>query len=530
MVFTKDNEGVYDFLYIVSVLFAYGVLSLLLGQDSHGDVWNYHLYNGWSYLNNRLEWDLAPAGAHSFLNPYLDVLFYKCVSTTNGVVYTFFVGILQGLVVVPLLLIVRVFYSEKILAYVITTLCCFGSTFFIGCLGLSTHDNLITVLVLISFYLLLQYFKKNNFLFLSFSAFILGATIGLKLTASTYAVTFCGLVFLFSKGKIVRKFELFAFYSCVLLLGIGVTSGKWFYDLYSLYGNPLFPFYNNIFQSPFASLNGASTQAMDFFQQTGLEHIFYPFFFADHPERVASSANSSQYLIYQPVFVLIACWTALCMFYTRKTIDDRDRIILFFSIFLVLSYSVWQIFFGVYRYFLPTDILFPLLLFMFLEYSIKFRGVLSRGLTRLVVISLLVLSVGFQVLSGIPTWGRGDVTTPYFCGNIPGELRQADVLFLGTYPSAWLIPVIEPIGHVATVGGVFLDFASDEYKSKYYQFSSKENNYLLLDSHLVVNLKKIEEELAFYNLQVDWNVKKEFSVRLSSHLKTIVYYKLKEIK
>lgn len=66
-----------------------GGVSLLRRQDTNGDVWNYHLYNAYAWFNGRLGYDLGPAGAHSYLNPYLDSLFYFAISHLNPFVVAF---------------------------------------------------------------------------------------------------------------------------------------------------------------------------------------------------------------------------------------------------------------------------------------------------------------------------------------------------------------------------------------------------------------------------------------------------------
>jgi len=49
---------------------------MFLGQDRNFDLANYHLYNGFSFLNNKLSIDIAAAGVQTYLNPLLDVFFY----------------------------------------------------------------------------------------------------------------------------------------------------------------------------------------------------------------------------------------------------------------------------------------------------------------------------------------------------------------------------------------------------------------------------------------------------------------------
>jgi len=41
---------------------AFGLYAVKLGQDTNWDLLNYHLYNPFAYLNDRLSLDLALAG------------------------------------------------------------------------------------------------------------------------------------------------------------------------------------------------------------------------------------------------------------------------------------------------------------------------------------------------------------------------------------------------------------------------------------------------------------------------------------
>src|SRR5450830_819690 len=61
-------------LILVPLLF--GVWSVLLGQDANYDLYNYHLYNAFAFLNNKLAIDFAPAGSQTYFNPSLDIGYY----------------------------------------------------------------------------------------------------------------------------------------------------------------------------------------------------------------------------------------------------------------------------------------------------------------------------------------------------------------------------------------------------------------------------------------------------------------------
>ena len=72
-----------DALIFLSFLCFGSVLSSLLRFEIFTDLINYHYYNGFSFLNNRLTYDVAPAGFHSFFNPLADTVTYLLVRTLN---------------------------------------------------------------------------------------------------------------------------------------------------------------------------------------------------------------------------------------------------------------------------------------------------------------------------------------------------------------------------------------------------------------------------------------------------------------
>lgn len=250
-----------------------GGVSLFRGQDTNGDVWNYHLYNAYAWFNGRLGYDLGPAGAHSYLNPYLDSLFYFATLHLNPFLAAFLFGFSQGLIAYPIMYIAYFFVKDKIYQFILTAICCFGSTFFIGELGSSMHDNIIAVPILISFCCILKSISEKENRSLIFSGLLIGAATGLKLTSALYVPVFLIIISLFCVRRIVGIFS----FLITSFLSLIASSGVWYYKLYTLFGNPLFPFFNNIFRSPYASLDKNATRDMMFFQSHGLEKIIYPF-------------------------------------------------------------------------------------------------------------------------------------------------------------------------------------------------------------------------------------------------------------
>jgi len=73
---SKISEHTLNILLISFIPVIFGVMSLYIGQDHNWDFRNYHLYNGFSFLNNRLHVDLSPSGMQTYFNPLIDSAYY----------------------------------------------------------------------------------------------------------------------------------------------------------------------------------------------------------------------------------------------------------------------------------------------------------------------------------------------------------------------------------------------------------------------------------------------------------------------
>ena len=84
---------------IISLLVALacGIYSTMLGQDINWDLLNYHLYNPYAFLTDRIEFDLAPAGVQSFFSPMLDSVYFAAISHFSPKTVGFLIGFIQGL-------------------------------------------------------------------------------------------------------------------------------------------------------------------------------------------------------------------------------------------------------------------------------------------------------------------------------------------------------------------------------------------------------------------------------------------------
>src|SRR5438128_289705 len=66
-------------LTILGLCVAAGLYSVHCGTDANWDLKNYHLYNAFAYLADRLTFDVAPAQIQSYHNPLPDLPYYWLV-------------------------------------------------------------------------------------------------------------------------------------------------------------------------------------------------------------------------------------------------------------------------------------------------------------------------------------------------------------------------------------------------------------------------------------------------------------------
>ena len=80
-------------IFLAFFIFA-GTVSLCLGMERWVDTRNYHIYNPWAFLNNRIGIDIMPASIQSYFNPLLDLPYYFAIKyfNTHPQIVTFLLG------------------------------------------------------------------------------------------------------------------------------------------------------------------------------------------------------------------------------------------------------------------------------------------------------------------------------------------------------------------------------------------------------------------------------------------------------
>jgi hypothetical protein len=428
---------------LIPVLF--GLMSMVIGQDANWDLRNYHLYNVHALLNDRLGFDLAPARFQTYFNPTLDLLYYGLNRLSPPLVVGFVMGALHGLNFVLVLGIARQLTgagADLRLPLLLAAAAVLGPGFR-GELGNTMGDNTTALFLLGGLYLALSRWQamldqnvKGTVAVLG-AGLLMGLGTGLKLTNLPYAVAMC-LAFLCVPLPYRRRFGMAFLFGIGVSAGVALTSGWWFLKMWQMFGNPLFPQFNNIFHSPWAAETGVIDTS--FLPKTLLEYLRWPFIFASDFHRVTEVAHS---LVMWPVtYTLLAMFGALALLrrvrgVTLPSIGPRGR---FFLVFCGLAYLVWMRMFSIYRYLILLELLVPLIIWLL------WRGIATsaQAAHRLAGMTLVVLLL---CATATPQWGNAQWGAQAYSAEVPAfEAPAQSVIFFAQPepPMGWLATMFPP--------------------------------------------------------------------------------------
>jgi hypothetical protein len=425
---------------MVAMPIVFGLMALRVGQDDNWDLKNYHLYNPFALLNGKIGLDLAPAQWQSYFNPTLDLLYYGLTRALPAPAAGFIMGFLHGLNFVLVAAIARCVlprigdgsYRLPLLLTLAGTL----GAGFLTQIGNSMGDNTTSLLVLGAVLLVLSHFDRLALGGMRGAApaivagIVMGLGAGLKLTNATYALALCLALFALPGGVWARLRAAFVF-GIGVLAGIAASAGHWYWKMWSVFGNPLFPQFNDRFHGPLAAPIGIGDTG---WLPKGLaEKFLWPFIFALDSKRVGELKLT---LLLWPAlyvaFVLLAFQLAVRR--SAAPVDAvaaRQRMLL---AFFGLAYLGWLNLFGIYRYLIPLELLAPLVLWLLLQCLAP-----SPRAERIGAAVLLVATV-----AGLPhaSWGHARWSRTAFSAEVPvfADPRQSMVFTVhGDPPMGWLV-------------------------------------------------------------------------------------------
>ena len=426
----------------------FGGIAVFLGQDSNWDLRNYHWYDAYAALAGRLDQDMGAAQTPTYYNPTLDVPFYLLANALPARVFAFVLGAVQGCNFI--LLYVLAWFTLRAVderwraagAVAVALTGIFGGGH-MALVGAIFYDNIVSLFVFAAMAVILAnmtLLRAGPFgaalLRTAFAGFLVGCGVGLKLPTQIFAIGVCfGLLFV--PGPFVRRF--FLSFACGLgvIGGFLVFGGWWMWELITHFGNPLFPYFNDIIRSNWALPE--SYRDDRFLPKNIVAALTLPFrLFVDGT--IAGEVGFRDARVLGAYIVLIATPPMLLIARIKKFGRSEPFAEVFAARYLAaaagLSYAVWLLLFCIYRYLIPLEMLAPLLVVACMAFW---------PLTRQRRLSLAIGLLGVMVLTMQPgNWGRMpwsasgrfvEVTPPALA-----DPANTLVIMTGFAPTAFVIP------------------------------------------------------------------------------------------
>lgn len=430
-----------------------GCVSLWLGQDANWDLRNYHLYNGYAALHGRLALDLAPAQMQSYFSPLLDIAQYLLLTGLPAVLAGFLMGMLHGLLFLPVAGIAWCVLDGRTERAWLSPLLalsglCMGAV--LSEFGNTMADNTTALFVLGSVWLVLRAqadgVRNRGSLWWGLAGGMIGFAVALKLTNAIYAIGLAAAV-LAGGGGWLQRLRALLIVTLSAFVVAALAAGWWYWLLWQEFGNPLFPQFNALFQSPLAA-QGAVADTRWLPGGIG-EHLFWPLLFTFDPRRI------SEISLVSGIWAMLAIAAVLLL--ARKLLGRRDagRVVLAPALrsllaFFVVSYLLWQIVFSIHRYLAALELVAPLLLWCACVALLpSSRGIRVGG-----------WAVGVCVLVSLAGWGNWgherwastafDVQQPHI-----DSPAQSVVLLVGGEPQAWRVPLLSQAARYAAIASNF---------------------------------------------------------------------------
>jgi hypothetical protein len=438
-------------LYYLTAPIIFGVFSLILGQDRSYDLAGYHYYNAFAFLNNKTSIDFSVAGAQGFLNPILDIPYYYLNQITHPAFVGFIFGFLNGFLILLLYKIIEIVISHnkkhyhKNLILFLSVVGCLTPNF-LSSLGNSLGDNITSLFILFSLYLLILNFKlyenkkiefKNLFILLIIGFFV-GFPVGLKLTNAPFSLAFLIAFFLAINNS--KKNKLFLLFSLGISSFVGFLSsgGFWFLHLWNEFSNPFFPLLSNIFPNKISSLITLSSELTP---KNISQAIFYPFLrLFGFKQNLDSLGRQILWpTLYLLIFLFLFVRLELHKVFSRKSnlsfksFFSVEKFLIFYVFF---GYILWMAVFGIQRYLVSIELFAPLAIYVLIKnfnYNEYKRNVFF--------LFLCLFSVAYTLLGGFGTWGHTRWVKPAIFVAKPAieNPSTATVLMTDMSPIAWML-------------------------------------------------------------------------------------------
>ncbi len=390
-----------------------GLSTLWLGQDISWDLRNYHYYNPFAFLTDRMGHDVAVAHVATYYNPLLYIPFYLAVTWLPPKAVGFILGFLPGLNVFLIYGITRqvvdLGHPSKTIWFCLgLSLTAMLGAINLAEIGTSYGDNILSLPVLAAMWLLVRFRQRlsaglrSGWPIAAAAGLLAGSALGLKQPFAVYSVGLC-LAFFGFNAPFRRRLLLAFVFGLGVLAGTALTSGFWLLEMWQRFQNPLFPYFNEYFKSPWGAIGSYRDER--YIPKHLAMWLLFPFWFNFDPHQVSEIAFRD--LRFPLLYVLLLALPVSAFLRIRRKLDGSDshsgdldgrEMTRFFVIFMVGSFVLWMKLFAVYRYAVVCEFLAPLTIYLVLRAILR----TPREQVRVALAAMAFLLVTLDTGAGDP--------------------------------------------------------------------------------------------------------------------------------
>lgn len=376
------NISKYDFIFCL-LLFLFFIISIVY-PDRTFDTFNYHLYLQEKPFGDKIFSDFfAAKNINSFTYAFTDRFSY---------LFRFFLGYRLGVLFNYFIIITIYFQSKKILKSLIKC-----NEIFLCLLSIMSTLTLSTVELLDSYYIdnisvvylselfYLTFIEKNKYyeLELPFIGLLYGFTFVSKISNAFIIIVLFFFYIIYNKD-FVKKLNIKLIIKTIIFFLFPFF--VYMFYTYIKTGNPVFPYYNSFFHSPF--FINENWLDKRFGPNNIIEVLIWPILMQIHPERSYDIAIVELMWAIGYISALLLLLKSIFNRLIYKT-NDKNAII---YIFTLVCYLIWAKFMlGYTRYGLSVLFFGIINLCLFLNYLFKNKKII------LIVLSLFILFINYYL-------------------------------------------------------------------------------------------------------------------------------------
>jgi hypothetical protein len=434
--------------------------TLALGKDVHWDAINYHLYLGFSALNDRFALDFFGAGTPSYINPYAYVPLYLMARAEWPALWMALVFASVHAFALWLTFEIAMVSAGRHLrpgwpgfAMLAVLLAAMNPVLLQG-IGSTMTDLSTGVLVLAGWFGIARTLRGGEARTAAVAGILCGMAAALKLSNAIFAMAAVPALW-FVAGSAARRVRVMAAFCAACGAAFLAIAWPWAWQLWREFGNPFFPFLNQYFYSP--DFVSTPIKQERFVPLTWEAFLLRPFemLAASSAVHVEPRAPDLRYV------ALLAALAGVALALRRSRVSSEGkqgaidanarRCFVGLLVGFAVAWCIWLAISGNSRYFLPMACVASVLVALALQRL--------HAWWRVPVIVAIVLVVSMQLvqLALGSDLGRngGPWEGPWLRVEVPKKLRDHPYFYLapGFMSGSAFIPFLHSQSGMSNVGG-----------------------------------------------------------------------------